>query len=120
MASTNVEEMETYQIQLDSKGFETTSQFTLQADDVAGVISSAVVPFESIESITNGINLGLSSYIDVRLALHLFRNVYARRNANIYCSNFTALRIERNPSRMANAAISRVARKSSNPRILRL
>jgi hypothetical protein len=58
------------------KGYETTSQFTLQTDDVAGVISSAVVPFESIESITNGINLGLSSYIDVRLALHLFRNVY--------------------------------------------
>ena len=48
----------------------------LQTDDVAGVISNAVVPFESIESITNGVNLGLSSYIDVRLALHLFRNVY--------------------------------------------
>ena len=75
------------------KGYETTSQFTLQTDDVAGVISSAVVPFESIESITNGINLGLSSYIDVRLALHLFRNVYTHagtqiltRESQLYCS----------------------------------
>ena len=79
------------------KGYETTSQFTLQTDDVAGLYL-VVVPFESIESITNGINLD-SSYIDVRLVYISSQRVHARGNANIDASrNFTAAALKRNPT----------------------
>jgi len=49
----------------------------LSTDDIAGVAKTRTVSVDYLQAIANGMNEGLSSWVDVRLAMLLFRVVYA-------------------------------------------
>ena len=79
--------------------FYTVSHNILPTDDVPGSAKTRDSQVDYMESIVHGMNSGLDSYLDVRLAILLFRNVYTNEGKK-YIHKVAALllsALEKNP-----------------------
>ena len=79
--------------------FQTTFENSLPTDDVPGTVKNMHSQVDYAESVPHAMNLGLDSYLDVRLALLLFRNVYINEGFAYlnHCASILLSALEVNP-----------------------
>ena len=79
--------------------FVTTFENSIPTDDVPGAVKNMFSQVDYAEALPHAMNLGLDSYIDVRLAMLLFRNVYTNEGF-AYVNHLTSIllsALEKNP-----------------------
>ena len=71
----------------------------VQTDDISGPIKTRETSIDHAASIPLAMNVGLDSYLDVRLAMHLFRSVYYNEGNSILprVTNILLSALETNP-----------------------
>ena len=77
----------------------TTFENPVQTDDISGPIKTRETSIDHAASIPLAMNVGLDSYLDVRLAMHLFRSVYYNEGNSILprVTNILLSALETNP-----------------------